>query len=183
MVIDMKRHLFIFLLVFFSVITNAEKPKKTNEFLLQNQQAGKLIIGMTVDELYDIYSLYAKKLVNLYIESMFTPAIEIYMQNYKSRKPSIVAEFRGDNHKIWLINVRDKRFKTDKGIGIGSSLGDLKKAYLVDRIDWGERGFFARVNVIKMTFMLDTTAPPEWYKEKNSKFIPDDAIINSIYLD
>ncbi|MBN1293202.1 MAG: hypothetical protein JXB48_15295 [Candidatus Latescibacteria bacterium] len=176
--------LFVLFLLVFPFFTYAGTPYKTNEFLLQKHNAGSLKIGMTVDELFTIYGLRDTDLVDLYIEGSFTPAIEIYLQTGDNRKPSLVAEFRGDRHRIWLININDKRFKTDKGIGIGSSLGDVRKAYTVNRIDWGERGFFARVDDVRMTVIFDNLVPPpEWYEEKNPDLMPDDAIISTIYLD
>lgn len=178
------KNLIVFIIVLlFPIISVAENTEKTNEFLIHKQQAGSLKVGMTVDELLTIFGRRDTDLVDLYREGSFTPAIEIKLENSDNRKPSLVAEFKGERHWIWLIIINDKRFKTDKGIGIGSSLGDLRKAYIVNRIDWGEMGFFARVKDEKMFFIFDNLVPPpEWYKERNPELMPDDAIISAIGL-
>jgi hypothetical protein len=51
--------------------------------------------------------------------------------------------------------VYDKRFKTDKGIGVSSTLGDVRKSYPVDWIASEEDGVFARVEAMGMSFALD----------------------------
>jgi len=178
----MKKIAIVILVLLVPALWSAKTQENGDNFLLQNRQAGKLKIGMTVDELNTIYRLFTKRLVDIDREGFFTPAIEVYLQKVDSKNPSIVAEFRGNLHQICQIQVIDKRFKTTKGIGVGSTLGDLRKAYTVNRIDWGEAGFFAKVEEIGIVFILDTGTPPGWPDKKDPKLFPDNAKTNSIFI-
>jgi hypothetical protein len=134
-----------------------------------------LEIGITVDDLYSKYDRKLTKLVDLYLEGTFSPALEIYLNESEKKAPSLVAEivWRKD-WVIWRINVYDERFKTDKGIGVGSTLDDIRKSYKVDWITFGEVGFFARVKEIGMSFALDiVNIPRKWHKTGNQNLIPD----------
>ncbi|MHB9027698.1 MAG: hypothetical protein ACYC9O_02905 [Candidatus Latescibacterota bacterium] len=178
----MKSLLLALLFLSVSVISGAESRDVPEDFLLQREKAGRLKVGATVDELNAIYRGFPKNLVDLDREGFFTPAIEIYLQNHEKMIPSLVAEFRGDEHRIHMIKIIDQRFKTEKGVGVGSTLGDVKKAYRVSRIEWDELGFFAQVEDIGMAFILDAVAPPGWAEKRDPGMIPDDAKVISIIL-
>ncbi len=84
---------------------------------------------------------------------------------------------------VGRITVYDSRFKTDKGVGVGSTLGEIRRNYKVDWIGFGEGPLFARVEQIGMSFALDYSKPPrEWYETHNPTLIPDSAKVVSILL-
>jgi len=175
------------LLVVFAVLLGAEeKPKDSNDFLLSKYKAWSIEIGMTIDALYTKYARESTNLVDLYLEGTFSPAVEIYLSGKeKKNRPSVVAEIGCQNgFVVWRINVYDKRFRTDKGIGVGSTLGDIRKSYKVDWIAFGEGLLFARVEEIGMSFALDIVkVPPKWYETRDQNLIPDSAKVVSVLID
>jgi len=155
-----------------------------DEFLLAKHQAGAIAIGMTVDELHAIYKPSSTKLVANYPEGMFTPMLEVYLGAADKSLPSLLIGI--DKNRDWIVDnitVKDARFRTDKGVGIGSTLGAIRKAYAVSWIRFGEGPLCANVQDLNMTFELDITNPPkEWYKTRDQRLIPDSAKILSVRL-
>lgn len=174
------------ILILVPVLSGAEKKLSDNSsFLLSKRKAGHIEIEMTIDALYIRYNRDSTKLVDLYLEGTFSPALEIYIKGARAEnKPSLVAEIGWQND--WIVSrikVYDERFKTDKGIGIGLTLGDMRKFYTVDWIAFGEGGLVARVEAIGISFMLDIEKiPGEWSKTRDQQLIPDSAKIVSALI-
>jgi hypothetical protein len=152
-------------------------------FLLTKGRAGQVRIGMSVGELYAKIGRSHTKLVDLFKEGFFDPALEIYLDDHKNGHPSLVAEIgsREGCHSIWRIRVTDPRFKTPEEIGVGSTtLGGIRKNYHVDWIDFCEGSLCARVNQIGMSFALDCWPPASW--RKRSADIPNSAKVVSVLV-
>lgn len=121
---------------------------------LTKQKAGEIQIDMHANEIYSSLGKEKTELIDLFIEGMYSPALVIL--NDRSEN-SLIVELVCD--KVWRITVYAKNYKTDKGICVGSTLGDLRKRYRVDSIEVGEVGIFAYVEDLDMSFVLDFTGP------------------------
>ena len=178
--------LLLCLLLLVPILVGAEKRDNKNDFLLSKHKVGRLEVGTTVDGLYTKYDRKITKLIDLNLEGMFSPALEIYLNGSEKRhKPSLVAEilWRQGDWVIYRINVYDKRFKTDKGIGVGSTLGDIRKSYEVDWIRFGEGTLYARVAELRMSFALDFyRVSAQWYKTRDQNLIPNNAKVESVLV-
>jgi hypothetical protein len=181
----------VFLLALFLTLSGTETVKAKNNFLLSKQKAGLIEIGMSVDALYSRYKRKSTKLVDLYIEGMFSPALEIYLNDKEEEtKYSLVAEigWGSSSHTnsgfiVSRIQVYDEVFKTEKGIAVGSSLGELRNHYKVNWIEFGEGGLIARINELDMSFVLFLIdIPEEWYMTRDQEIIPDSVKIISIFM-
>ena len=181
----------VFLFVLFLTLSGTETVRAKNNFLLSKQKAGLIEIGMTVDNLYSRYKRKSTKLVDLYIEGMFSPALEIYLNGKEEEtKYSLIAEIGWGSSSntnsgfiVSRIQVYDEVLKTEKGIGVGSSLGELRNHYKVNWIDFGEGGFIARINEIDMSFILFLIdIPEEWHMTRDQEIIPDSVKIRSILV-
>lgn len=174
-----------FLLLWLPLLMSAGAANAGDEFLLSKGKAGTIETGMEIDALYAKVDRHRTKLVDRHSEGFFTPVLEIYLREDKSSRPSIVLEIVGQ-YPTWLvgrITVYDGRFKTEKGIGVGFTLGEIRKNYKVDWIGFGEGPLCARVNEIGMTFALDFwKVSPEWYKTRNQALIPDSAKVTSVFV-
>lgn len=166
------------------LITNVTSAQE-NGFLLAKGKAGFVEIGMTIDAAQAKYGRETTKLVAHYPEGMFEPMLEVYLPGHTSMTaPALLLRIEQDNG--WIIDgigVNDARFRTRAGIGVGSTLGEIRRVYRISYIAFGEGPLVANVEELQMTFELDFNQPPrEWYKSGDQRLIPDRAKVTAVYL-
>ncbi len=105
---------------------------------------------MTVDEVQAIVGIEHTKLVATYGEGMFWPRLEISLPGF-AKGPALAALISNlpcGAPSLMGIDVRDPRFKTTTGLGIGSTLADIKKRYPKARIqNFNADGFPVAISV------------------------------------
>ena len=85
--------------------------------------------------------------------------------------------------KVWRIWLYSKKFKTDLGIGIGNTLGDLKEKYTVSEVITGEGNVSVIVKEIDVSFLLDTSRIPlGWWNEVKMEELENDLPIDLIII-
>ena len=153
-------------------------------YRLEKHRAGFMIVGMHVDEVYARLPENTLRLVNLSLEGMFTPALEVFDGASATQKPALVGEIAW--RKRWIvsrISVYDERFKTECGIGVGSTIGDLKQCYTLDWADFGEDILLVRVEALGMSFSIsDTPLPDGWEKSRDPYRLPEHLPITGIFI-
>ncbi len=149
-------------------------PGAEGTFPLLPGRAGPVSRGMPVDQLLSTHGRELARLVDLNLEGMFSPALEILMA--PGEKPALVAEI-GCGEGGWVVErvtVRDPRFRLPKGgIGVGSALGELRRHYRVDEIAGGEGNRVAVVDELAMSFKLVSGGKGR---------VPDTAVISAVIL-
>lgn len=63
-----------------------------------------------------------------------------------------------DHCRIWRITVRDPRYHTASGLGVGARYGDIKRAAPLSFVGPNPMGLAATVELWQMNFLLDTDA-------------------------
>ena len=124
---------------------------------IERGRVGDVVIGADAD---DVYSKFGERvrLVDLKLEGMLSPALEITQAS--SAKPSIIAEIEPVQNRLVVtrIQVLDPALRTTAGIGVGSTYGELRSRYRVDRVEMGETGPYVRVEALGISFQLDGRA-------------------------
>jgi hypothetical protein len=149
----------VFMLMAFGEFTISSAPQtspQNTDFVLESGRAGPFEIGASVDEIYKLVGRDSVRLVALFLEGMFEPVLEIQLPGSKTG-PSIIAEIGQwpcKHFLVWRITVRDQRFRTREGLGVGSTLSELRRHY---KIEGGQgRDTSAYVPSMKLTFGFDT---------------------------
>lgn len=175
----------LFLVMSLGLLPLATGNAATGEdFLLSPGQAGPLKLGMTIDALYGRYGRENTRLLDLYPEGLFDPALAVYLKKGRQGQPALVAEIAWkDNWVVSRLFVYDRRFKTREGIGAGSTLGELRKAYPVQGIVWIEGDVNVPVPDLKMAFGLDQQKIPQRAaRTENSRLVPETTKIKVVIL-
>ncbi len=127
-------------------------------FRLDPGRAGTLEIGVPVDTVLRAFARNRVRLVDLQLEGHFSPALEVDLGN-SGPTPGLVAHishFPCNEFAVSGISVYDPRFRTREGIGVGSTIGALRRAY--DVRPNREEGHSVIVPSLKMTFAIDGTS-------------------------
>jgi len=115
---------------------------------------------MTVDEIDKLAGRENVRLVDLFAEGLFQPAVEVTL-TATGTAPAIVAPIREwpcSEFSVWGIDVRDPRFRTKDGFGVGSTAADLRRVYQF-RITEEEGAHAAVIDALKMSFKLSHDGP------------------------
>ena len=94
---------------------------------MEQHRAGIVRVGENVDVLYRAVNGEAE-LIDLKAEGMFTPLLKLTIDG---RNDALRAYIGASERQLIVrgIDVRDPRFRTAAGIHVGSTLGELRKAY------------------------------------------------------
>ncbi|MDR1757278.1 MAG: mechanosensitive ion channel family protein [Culturomica sp.] len=114
----------------------SENRQAKNEFLISDKQVGVITKGMSIRDLYGI--LPAKNIKKIKTKAdVAADADDTYYIYGNDKKLLFIINTARENDLrsgINRIDVKDKRFVTEKGVGLASSVGEIRKAY--DPIDF-----------------------------------------------
>lgn len=163
------------------------KPKIAPEFLLASHQAGYAQIGHSVESLYHGYDRSSVIFDKEYTDGIPYPVVCIRLpgQTNNSMLLSLNISKQGQQQTIDSIHVYDERFKTASGVGINSTLGDLRKGEGIGGVQQrGDSLYFVSADG-KMLFEADITMqnlPVAWLQNGDIKALPDNIKIRSIII-
>ncbi|QJW46867.1 ankyrin repeat domain-containing protein [bacterium BFN5] len=161
----------------------AEQPLKEPqpEFILASNKAGYMQIGQSVESLY---KLYDKKAASISTVSTPYPAVSIYLdgQSTPSLTGSISIRNQGRLQLIDGIRINDERFKTTNGIGINSTLGDLRRTNTFKEIKHIDQSLYAVSTGMAFELAVSIDHIADWLKTGSSSSLPDDIKIQSIII-
>lgn len=124
-----------------------------DDFVLARNRVGNVIIGMPESAIYRVYPRQITRKVDLQLEGFPTPAVQVFLTEDRQH-PSLVIRLDGPVRKVYGVEVMDSRFKTARGIGVGSSFGQLRKTEKQLSFVSGEGTIGASAEDLNMTFSL-----------------------------
>jgi hypothetical protein len=147
-----------------------------DSFLVESGVAGPFENGMNVNDVYAISVPGGYKLVDLQSEGNFTPALQIRLA-VEQKEPALVASIYWicSRFSVYGISVRDARYRTREGLGVGSTLGELKRYLKID-LPWeqSEEGDLVAITPgLSFAFAYSETLTDE-AKVKTIWVYPDD---------
>lgn len=161
-------------------------PSGTTQALppIQRYQIGPVVLGADAQKIYEAFPADRRRLIDLGNEGMLSPALLLTFPG-TTRPDGVVAELacvRGLS--VWRIEVRDPAFRTEKGIGVGTTVGQLRAAYRLGAVLSGEGNVVIRVDELSASFLLDQTGPggDRLWQVRTPENIPDSVKIISVLL-
>jgi hypothetical protein len=139
----------------------AEAPKITplpdsSRYQINRSQVGPIKIGMPVARLPLVVPTGQLREVAISREGQGFKAYEV------GGPPAglLVEEKCTPACRVWRIQVKDPAYRTAEGLGIGSTLGEVKKYYPISFLGSGETEIVAVSDQKKITFLLDVSRLP-----------------------
>ena len=132
----------------------------SGDYLLATGRAGRVELGTTVDEIYQFFGRDNVTLVAEFREGMFSPVLAIEIAGAAS-VPAMsidIREWPCGQFSAWGIQVRDARFRTKEGFGVGTTAAELRRRYQF-QITEAEGAHAAVVDALRMTFALTRQGP------------------------
>lgn len=165
--------------------TASAAPSAANplfNFTLRPGQAGAVQVGMNIAEVKRQYGETKLRETTLQQEGTDTKAYEVLGER---RRTDLVVEqqCKGTTCKVYRITVMNPAFKTESGLGIGSTMADLKKNLSISSIGVGEGKLVAISENARMSFVLETaTIPSSKWANLKVNDVPESTPVTSILL-
>lgn len=154
------------------------------QFVLASGYAGNIGVGKSADPVYQEYGQQSVTVGEEYFSGRIYPVLKAYEQSTGLLSLSVFFAKNKDDQKIvTVVHVLDKRYKTSNGLGVGATLGDLRRAG-VGSVQYSD-ALYAVTRDGKMRFELDISAdsiPTAWINSGDEKTLPDNMKIKSIYI-
>ena len=174
------------------------ETKIDSTFQLSKNGAGAVLLGtsITIPEFSYLKKRYTRpyaEMKDLGDEGIFVPGFKLYLDRNQDRdKPSLVVAIKcavdlecSSDYIVDYIIVYDKRFKTARGVGVGSTFDELRDKYSTGAlIALGHHGLHVPVPDLNMHFYLEADEAILFYhsKEQAEKLIPGDTRIGAIRI-
>jgi hypothetical protein len=162
-----------------TIKSTTEDIKSTKTFLISKKTVDNVSIGESIEKFKaDIEKRYTVKKESIMQEGDSYEILSVYEKNNKlySIEPD-----QGEPNSVYRIWIYSPKFKTEQGIGVGSTLSELKSKY--DAEISTEVGLNVFIKEISGNFVLDYTKIPEsWWNTMDMKKLPADISIREILL-
>ncbi|MFN3405065.1 MAG: hypothetical protein ACK40G_13270 [Cytophagaceae bacterium] len=160
-----------------SSVLDLNEESVSEEYRISKEQAGYAKIDMTIEELNTFYN---KTKIRQASYSLDGQSYQAYFIKTNSDSSALRIEpVCNKDCRIYRIKISDPSYKTKTGIGVGSTIADIKKYHLIDSIESTEEGPGVRVERLGLTFLLDPlTLPGNLVKET----LPEEAKVSGIII-
>ena len=154
-------------------------PAEPKALLIGHQSVGSVSIGDSAQAIYEAFR-GRSRLIDLANEGQLSPALELTFPETQV-KGGVVAELwpRNNHLLVHRISVTNPRFRTAKGIGPGSTVAQLRAAYELTGVAFGEGGPFVTAKDFSGSFELDASGPRlnQLQRIRDPKQLPGDVTI------
>ncbi len=144
-------------------------------FALERGRAGQFELGKVVDDLYHELGQERLRVVASFRGAEFQPELQIQLPGF-SGGPALTAwirEWPCGRFALYAISVHDPRFRTDSGLGVGSTLGELRRLYPAVKVTGIETDDAPHVTISQLGLSFEFGIAPAF---------PDSARVTSVLV-
>ena len=145
---------------------------------IKDRELDGISIGMTVEDFLKVTNeKYSVKKETISLEGLESSIYNVY----ENEEIIYAVELGMEERLVWRIWLYSVKFKTEKGIGIGNTLGELRENYTIKSYSVGEGKIAVFVEEIAVSFLLDSRQiPREWWSEMKYANLNDNVVIDLI---
>lgn len=165
---------------------SAAGSQPAGEFTLATGYAGAIGVGTSVDHLYQQFGKQAVSPGEEFFAGRTYPVLRAYAGQEKA--PALTVYFalnkQTEDKIITAIRVFDDRYKTTQGIGVGTTLGELRQTGTLSSIQYTDI-LYATARDGKIRYELDLSTdnmPIAWLNSGDTNTLPDNMKIKSIFI-
>jgi len=112
-------------------------------FLITAGRAGKIEIGASLKEMRRVVPPGRIRSREFVSENILFLEWTLYPTSAKNGQPLLVIQMKGKpNWRVHTVEVYDRRYATDQGIGPGASLGMVKRVYPMAVVVWSDESTY-----------------------------------------
>jgi hypothetical protein len=133
--------------------------------MISRHQVGPVVLGTPAQIVYQ--RITDRELIDLGLEGHLSPALALTLPGLRQRG-GVIAELvpRDSYLAVWRISVTDPTVRTAKGIGVGSTVDEVRAAYEINSVGYGEGAFIVRVDELAASFVLES-GEPGWREQSS----------------
>lgn len=161
-----------------AVILHSCSP--SNETLMSENQLGQLQSTDSIENAVAVFSTDSVAYERISTGELV--GITVFNKEKKKR-----LQLKADlDQRIEVVQVFDSLYKTQKGIGVGKTVGDLKKVYTINQVVPSIRSISIYVKESPLLFLFDRSELPESLKYNFDPIdpvqLPAEAVINQVII-
>ncbi|CVK21886.1 ankyrin repeat domain-containing protein [Sporomusa sphaeroides] len=165
---------------------SATVSQPAGQFTLATGYAGAIGVGTSVDHLYQQFGKQAVSAGEEFFAGRAYPVLRAY--DGQEKVPALTVYFalnkQTEDKVITAIRVFDDRYKTTQGIGVGTTLGELRQTGTLGSIQYTDT-LYAIARDSKIRYELDFSTdnmPVAWLNGGDTNTLPDNMKIKSIFI-
>lgn len=158
----MKKFIFLFVLIFLlgachSGSTHQKTTDPEKEFLIARNQVGPVEKGMTIKKLRSLLPEDRIKKITSRTELSAEAIDNYYIYDDSARLLLIVSPRRKNDEtsRVERVIIKDKRFGTSSGIGLSSTVGEIRETYPESKIVPSVKDIILYIRELDANFELD----------------------------
>lgn len=154
-------------------------PEREDPFLVGTDRVGKLLKSHSLSDLSEVYR--QDSLVRDTTRMAMGPVKRIEVYEPGGRHLLTLTPAKDTVERVGNVHIRDPRFKTESGIGLESTFGDIEKAYEVKKVVSSLKNILVLVKGHPVYFTISREALPPALRYTDASIeavqIPDGAPI------